>query len=459
MDLHATADFAKTTGKINPWLHCSGLAPRLYPRAIHNDDDDIRALNLTATRTHDWALINNGQRIVDTHFIFPLPKLDPADPTNYFFKATDAALKLARDAGLEILYRLGTSIEHTGDAGHFNILVPEDFDKYAEVLAGIVRHYNAGWADGFRWNIQHWEIWNEPDGITNCWGGTGESGDELRRKFIALFVVALKRLKREFPKIKVGGPALCWDNPQYFTELLTACREAGVAPDFISWHHYGNNPEILLRSPAKMRALCDSLGFRKTKLVIDEWHYIMNWEGVHGNPAFASPDLAMHAQEGPVGHNNVDSAAFNLFTMSKWQNEGVLDQAYYYGAGYAGNWGYVDSFGRYNKCYHSLRMMGEFVSACDRIVASASPSAHLATLAAWEKDGKSAWLLVTEYRGVVNGLRVRVKGLGRKPRRVEALVLDHTRDIEAVDVRFEDGVLALPKIDTHSAAFLVKFVF
>lgn len=59
MDLHATADFAKTIRKINPWLHGSGFAPRLYPRAIHNDDDDIRALQLTATRTHDWALINN----------------------------------------------------------------------------------------------------------------------------------------------------------------------------------------------------------------------------------------------------------------------------------------------------------------------------------------------------------------------------------------------------------------
>ena len=88
-----------------------------------------------ATRTHDWALRNHGQRIVDTHFVFPLMHLDPKDPKNYFFKATDEALRISKDLGLKILYRMGSSIEHT-DGVHFNVLdgmicLPRNDENYA----------------------------------------------------------------------------------------------------------------------------------------------------------------------------------------------------------------------------------------------------------------------------------------------------------------------------------------
>ena len=58
----ATIDFTAPTGPINKWLHCSGYGPRSYPRSLENDDKDLAALHLTAARTHDWALINDGQR-------------------------------------------------------------------------------------------------------------------------------------------------------------------------------------------------------------------------------------------------------------------------------------------------------------------------------------------------------------------------------------------------------------
>lgn len=64
---------------------------------------------------------------------------------------------------------------------HFNSLIPEDFDKVAEIFAATVRHYNRGWADGYNWNIKYWEIWNEPEGIQNMWtpaeGAAGKDGN------------------------------------------------------------------------------------------------------------------------------------------------------------------------------------------------------------------------------------------------------------------------------------------
>ena len=36
-----TVDFSRQTGEINPRLHSSGCAPRLYPRAIRNADGTL----------------------------------------------------------------------------------------------------------------------------------------------------------------------------------------------------------------------------------------------------------------------------------------------------------------------------------------------------------------------------------------------------------------------------------
>ncbi len=456
MDIQGKVDFTKGIGNINPWLHCAGFCPSFHCRHLRNNDDDIINLKLKATRTHDWALVNPGQRVIDTHFIFPLMKLDPADPTNYYFDATDKLLELTRNAGMEIFYRMGTSIEHTGDAGHFNILIPESYEHYAEVLAGIIRHYNKGWANGYEWNIKYWEIWNEPDGVQNCWGGTGESYEVLYPKFIEFFVVVLKRLKSEFPDIKVGGPALCNFYPEFFDDLFKACKEAGIAPDFISWHHYNSDPEYLIDKPKYVRQFCDERGFKDVELIINEWHYILDWVGIHGIPRFTSADMIERAQLGPTGHNNIESATFILSVLSGWMKDQVLDQAYYYGSGAEGNWGYLDNLGNFYKTYYALKMMGEIVDSCEKMVEVKQNTEKAYLFGAWSKDGKTAYLLVSEYRSITQLLNIEVAGT-ENPKNIEAVVLDHTRNCLPVDVKYRNGVLTLPKVDTHSSAFLVKF--
>ena len=68
----------------------------------------LAPLNLWGARTHDWALINAGQRICDTHFVFPLFHLDPSDPSNYFFGPSDEILdRTVNLLGLNVLFRMG----------------------------------------------------------------------------------------------------------------------------------------------------------------------------------------------------------------------------------------------------------------------------------------------------------------------------------------------------------------
>ena len=74
---------------------------------------------------------------------------------------------------------------------HFNALIPEDFDKVAEIFAGTIRHYNKGWGNGHEWGIKYWEIWNEPDGNNTMWClpdgdlGVGETEDERKAVLVA----------------------------------------------------------------------------------------------------------------------------------------------------------------------------------------------------------------------------------------------------------------------------------
>ena len=104
------------------------------------------------------------------------------------------------DAGTKVFYRLGASIEHGLKWGTYP---PKDFAKWARICEHIVRHFTEGWADGFNYDIEYWEIWNEPEnGATpetnTMWKGTFE-------EFMKFYEIASNHLKNKFPNLKIGG--------------------------------------------------------------------------------------------------------------------------------------------------------------------------------------------------------------------------------------------------------------
>ena len=439
------ADFTQTAGKLKPALHGSNTAPILSSRKFLKYDEEFKRMNFYSNRTHDWALWNDGQRMIDTYYIFPLMHLAAADPKNYYFAPSDEIINMTRNLGGRIFYRLGSSIEHSGDV-HFNSLVPEDFDKYAEVLAGIVRHYRKGWANGYEYDdMEYWEIWNEPDLGTNMWTGT-------REEFVKLFVTVLKRLKSEFPEIKVGGPGLCGFNPDYFTDILNACRAAGVAPDFISWHVYGSDVEWSKAFPQKGRDLLDSLGFHDTEISINEWHYVVTWDGI----AFCdSPACRERAFGGETGLGNIDSGVYNLAILSEWHDT-PLDTAFYYGARPIGVWGFMTEGRSFNKNFFSMEMFGQIMKDYTTRMETASNKKSIHLLASLSEDGKKANLLVSDYRGQDTTVNIEVKGL-ENAKYVSAIVLDNDRDNAVTDVTWHNNILTLSKAKAGSAAFSVTF--
>lgn len=443
-----SVDFAAPAGTLRPELHAAHWRSRYAtaPQKQAWDAQNLAKLHLSAWRSHDAALVSGGQRVVDTHFVFPLLRLDPSKPENYYFDATDKLLRSVREEnGMEVFYRLGSSIEHTRDANAANTLDPADHARYAEALAGIVRHYTRGWADGFRWDIRYWELFNEPD-IKPCWRGSKE-------RFVDLFVVCLKRLKSEFPELKVGGPALAWVDEPFLRDLLAACRKAGVKPDFVSWHWYGVDPDEPARQCRQVKAVCESCGFGDVELILDEWHFLAenSWTAIRGN---AEEWLRTHT--GPASMNGTDSAAFTLAVEAKMQDSG-LSRAFFYGCGFDWDWGYFDVLARrYAKPFYALQAMGELIAGGRARIACASSNAALAPIAALRDDGRGATVLVADYRSGLGQVEVELRNAAGY-RLAEVRVLDDTRDLAPAPFQIADGRVVLPKADRHSACFVLRF--
>ncbi len=445
MGTTVAVDFSAAAGQIRKRLHGAGFAPSFASRRIQDLTPRLKEMRLTALRTHDWPLINGGQRIIDTHFVFPLMNQDPANPANYYFAATDDILGSCRKEGFEVSYRLGSSIDHSG-ANPYNVLPPEDPVKYAEVLAGIVRHYTRGWANGFQWGdtMREWNIWEEPDNPPVLWHGPVDS-------FHRLFAVVLKRLKSEFPELKFGGPAAMRCDTGYFSKLLAACREEGVAPDFISWNCYGTDVNAIAAQPATVRAFLDEAGLRKCETSLTEWHYVSTWEGLH---AKVTPRSFRAAFSGPAGVHGIDSAAFNVALLAALHDT-PLDSAFYYGCGYDGTWGIRTLYKGLNKNFYSMKMVGDVVADYRTRIQTSSSAGTVHALGAIAEDEKRGALLVSDYRGDQTSIAASVKGMdGAK---VSAVVLDDKRDLRPLRVKWADGVLELPKRGPGSAAFLVAF--
>lgn len=223
-----------------------------------------KAARIPYARLHDSSLWR--KHTVDILDIFPDFDADVNDPASYDFLLTDNYLKTIIQAGAKPFYRLGESIENIPK--RYRVLPPKDNEKWAKICEHIIRHYNEGWADGFHYDIEYWEIWNEPDYNPNCWDGTAE-------QFYDLFSTTAKYLKKKFPKLMIGGPAFC--SSKAVEPFLCEMQKRKVPIDFVSWHRYSEDPEKYTKRAAQIRSWMDRYGYKDAKSIIDEWNYVKNW--------------------------------------------------------------------------------------------------------------------------------------------------------------------------------------
>ena len=233
---------------------------------------------------HDTGGAYGQNRFVDIPNIFRDFNADPTDPNSYDFAFTDAYLKGLIASGMKIFYRLGVTIENGFMIKPLRIHPPADFLKWAKICEGIIKHYNNGWADGFYYNIEYWEIWNEPDQPA-MWTGT-------MKQYFELYQEVSCYLKKKFPTLKIGGFAssgfCAYTKPEaaaipkfrnmlvWFEEFLQFVRANHVPLDFFSWHYYPETIDDLRANSQYVDEQLQKYGFDSIEVIFDEWNY-MDW--------------------------------------------------------------------------------------------------------------------------------------------------------------------------------------
>ena len=272
-------------------------------------------------RLHDCCGAYGGMNFVDIPNIFKDFDADENDPANYDFYFTDEYIGAIQKTGCEAYYRLGITIEW-GSKKYFTA-PPKDAAKWARICEHVIRHYNEGWADGFHYNLQYWEIWNEPENHGDEFGKCMFDGTP--EEFYHLYEVTAKHLKKCFPNIKVGGYGSCgfyaYTNPNkkppyhmfltYFTDFLQMVKDTGSPMDFFSWHIYSGSVEELMAHAKYCRDMLDAYGFTDTEAHLNEWN--VNAEG----GGF------------PEKHTMV-GGSFNAAVFCQLQETRYVDKAMYY---------------------------------------------------------------------------------------------------------------------------------
>ena len=270
-----TADFAVNVAPMKI-MHSMGNAPLGESTRLSDNLSNhkyFREAGIPYCRNHDASFCSayDGEFVVDVHRIFRNFDADVNDPASYYFTPTDNYMAAVYSVGAKVFYRLGASIEHRTKNGTYP---PKDYKKWAQICEHIIRHYTEGWADGFFYDVEYWEIWNEAHATSGnnnkcCWQGTME-------EFTEFFITAFTYLKEQFPHLKIGGPALAY-NLEWAEEFLNQL----TAPlDFFSFHGYNNNPAYFLQDGEHAYALLQEYGWENhTELILNEWNYVRGWFG------------------------------------------------------------------------------------------------------------------------------------------------------------------------------------
>lgn len=396
MKTQISFDFEERNGKIKP-LHGVNNSPIVLNGKIPSFKD----AGIPYMRTHDSAGQYGGTHYIDIPNIFPDFDADENLPESYDFAFTDAYLSSVVNSGTKIFYRLGVTIENNWKIKAYNINPPADFGKWARICEHIVRHYNEGWADGFHYGIEYWEIWNEPENPP-MWKGT-------REQFYSLYSITANHLKKCFPSIKVGGYAGCGfyyvtgtittdfykSFISFFDEFLDYIKSPeNAAPlDFYSWHIYTLDASLIAKHAEYVRNKLDEMGFTETEQFLNEWNRM---EG-------GAPEIFEEMRENK-------GASFCAHVMNIMQKSSI-DKAMYYDAypmrRYCGL--YTFPAYRLTKTYYSFYAFNRLYRLCGFVGAEIFDDINLSATAA--SNGKDHAVLIANYGDKDQKISISMKGL------------------------------------------------
>ena len=419
-------DFCKITGKIKP-MHALNNTPT-FPGDTYGLFEKIKEARIPYARLHDTGGMFGGAHYVDVENIFTDFSADENAPASYDFAFTDALLSSMDKIGLKPFYRLGCTIENNHKIKAYHIYPPADPHKWARICEHIIMHYNEGWADGFYYGIEYWEIWNEPDNAPKIednpmWKGTQE-------EFFALYDITSKHLKSRFPDLKIGGYASCGfyaisDSDfsetahstsrvgyfvEFFHDFFRYISEKKSPLDFFSWHSYAGLKENVMYA-AYVKEKLTGYGYGAAEVIFNEWN-----PGIHnrGKAADASNIAAM------------------MCAMQKTPTDMCM---YYDGQAHSSYCGlFSGDFHNVFKAYYAFRAFGELYLQKNEVFSETS--AEGVYICAASGDKKTALIVNSNAESIDITLEA--------PVILQCFATDEKHDFELAEINLNGGILTLP---------------
>ncbi len=357
-------DAGKGRGRIRS-LHGVNASPAFFPAGAGEVAEAYTRLRLEAVRVRVFTepAERDANAPDSSSAIFPDWQADAGNPESYHFGPADQFLRALAGAGAHICFQLG----RWGAAPH------ADLEKFAAVAQHIARHYNAGWASGFEFDVRDWEIGSEAD-RPGGWQGTPE-------QFYALYHKTAQALKADDRELRVGGCGLADASAQgpYREGLLRYCAANGVPLDFFSWQHDsspGQDPYEVVGVAQRMRRLLDQNGFENAESHLTAW-------GPSSSGDSRRPQGSMAA------------AAFTTSVLIYLQEAPV--EAAYFGGGESKS-GLFDREGRPRKEGLALLTVAQMLDTPLRLAVDGADQAGYGVLAGRSFDGGRVQVLVSDYR-------------------------------------------------------------
>ena len=442
-----TFRYGTPAGQIKP-LHGLNNGPVCYGSLV-----DVSAyykeLGVPYARLHDpnWP----HPREVDIPQVFPDFDADPQDPASYDFRRTDDYIQSIIDTGAKIVYRLGTSIEHT--TRKYYIHPPADFAKWAQICIGIIKHYNHGWADGFQNRVAYWEIWNEPDGDPNVppeksgmWTGTPE-------QYFELYKAASTAIKQFDPATKVGGFAATMINPVFTGRFMDYCAAEHLPLDFFSWHTYTDRPATVIANALWVRRMLDEHGYTSAESHFNEWNYSKfdpDMKGVFRSGNEYSTRRLFERSK------NEEGASFAAAVLMAIQDCRV-DVANLYDGAPTSYWSLFDVYGVPQKNYYAFKAFRELMNTPERVsVTFDTPVDGLYALAGTDPSRQEAAILLSNFDAESREYELCFEHLPREKGIMHIYRLDKAHNLELVQAQEWRGEEARFHVylDRHSVTLI-----
>lgn len=166
------------------------------------------------------------------------------DKGKYLFDKNDALIKLASGHNFKVLGVL-TKTPKWASPDKDLVSPPKDIEDWRKFVRETITRYKG--------QVNHWEIWNEPD-IKKFWKGTDD-------EYINLLKAAYVVIKGIDPSIKVLSAGLDGNGEKYLDKLL-GLNLASYC-DIIAFHPYSNSPEKSLKRVKNLVSIMERHNVKK----------------------------------------------------------------------------------------------------------------------------------------------------------------------------------------------------